>query len=286
MEKHICSRSARCISLQSAWFNQQRVSRQRSGRLHYLCRTHDRDTLLRSTAASLAYVISHVGRQHCTRRWQACKAQQQHKGAAGSQHVSISPSGPIWTALYSTFLAAGPALAEEGLKYDPGTGADVVKKVAGAAYVVLLAVFAVRLLSKRARSATEERITSTGKEENERPVDPSTQVITPLQALWAAVQAGGFAYLLFLFTSTVDGYFDGQQLPDQYTARNITITIRTIVRGLAYLCTFIFAANAVGLGALTVQLLVNPELDAEADAQQGAEDISDSRHEGSSGDAL
>ncbi len=68
------------------------------------------------------------------------------------------------------------------------------------------------------------------------------------------MQAGGFAYLLFLFTSTVDGYFDGQQLPDQYTARNITITIRTIVRGLAYLCTFIFAANAVGLsGEFTPQ---------------------------------
>lgn len=32
----------------------------------------------------------------------------------------------------------------------------MVKKVAGAAYVVLLAVFAVRLLSKRANSATEE----------------------------------------------------------------------------------------------------------------------------------
>ncbi len=38
--------------------------------------------------------------------------------------------------------------------------------------------------------------------------------------------------------------------------------------------------------ALTVQLLINPELDQEADAQQGAEEISDSRHGGSSGDAL
>lgn len=38
--------------------------------------------------------------------------------------------------------------------------------------------------------------------------------------------------------------------------------------------------------ALTMQLLINPELDPEADAQQGIEDISDSRHEGSSGDAL
>lgn len=62
------------------------------------------------------------------------------------------------------------------------------------------------------------------------------------------MQAGVCAYLLYLFSSNVDGYFEGQQLPDQYTARNITVTIRTIVRGLSYLITFLFAANAVGLG--------------------------------------
>ena len=61
------------------------------------------------------------------------------------------------------------------------------------------------------------------------------------------MQAGGFAYLLFLFSQGVDGYFEGQAIPEQYTAHNITVSIRTIVRGLSYLCTFIFAANAVGL---------------------------------------
>ena len=45
--------------------------------------------------------------------------------------------------------------------------------------------------------------------------------------------------------------FDRQAMPDQFTARNITVTVRTITRGLAYLATFIFGANAVGLsGAL------------------------------------
>ena len=63
----------------------------------------------------------------------------------------------------------------------------------------------------------------------------------------AAVQAGVFAYLLYLFSSNVDGYFERQPLPDQYTARNITVAISTIVRGLSYLITFIFGANAVGL---------------------------------------
>jgi len=63
----------------------------------------------------------------------------------------------------------------------------------------------------------------------------------------AAIRLGVFAYLLFLVSSNVDGYFEGQALPDQLTARNITITLRTVVRGLSYLMTFLLAANTVGL---------------------------------------
>ncbi|KAK9908155.1 hypothetical protein WJX75_003460 [Coccomyxa subellipsoidea] len=183
-------------------------------------------------------------------------------------------------------LAAGPALAEEGLKYDPGSGAEVVKKVAGAAYVVLLAVFAIRLLTKRAKSATGERLATAAKGEDERPPDPSIKRVTPLQSLWSAVQTGACAYGLYLFATNVDGYFEGQQLPDQYTARNITVTIRTIVRGLSYLITFIFAANAVGLGALTVDLVLNSEADTKEDLQEDLQDVSESGQEGSSGDAM
>ena len=56
-------------------------------------------------------------------------------------------------------------------------------------------------------------------------------------------------------------------LPNQLTARNITITVRTIVRGLSYLLTFLFAANTVGLTGeallswntqLTVRLMTPP----------------------------
>lgn len=45
----------------------------------------------------------------------------------------------------------------------------------------------------------------------------------------------------------MDGYFDGQEIPSQYTAHNITVTLRTVIRGLAYLLTFLFGANALGL---------------------------------------
>lgn len=63
----------------------------------------------------------------------------------------------------------------------------------------------------------------------------------------SAVKLGVLACLLFQLSSGVDGYFEGQPLPDQLTARNITITLRTVVRGLSYLMTFLFAANTVGL---------------------------------------
>ena len=63
----------------------------------------------------------------------------------------------------------------------------------------------------------------------------------------SALRLGGFACLLYLLSTNVDNYFEGQALPSQLTARNITITVRTIVRGLSYLLTFLFAANTIGL---------------------------------------
>ncbi len=54
-------------------------------------------------------------------------------------------------------------------------------------------------------------------------------------------------YLLFQLTQLVDGYFEAKALPEQYTARNIAVLVQTVVRGLAYLLTFIFGANALGL---------------------------------------
>ena len=62
-----------------------------------------------------------------------------------------------------------------------------------------------------------------------------------------AAQAGVICYLLFLLTQAVDGYFATKPLPEQYTAHNIAVLLQTVVRGLAYLLTFIFGANAVGL---------------------------------------
>jgi Protein of unknown function (DUF3082) len=62
-----------------------------------------------------------------------------------------------------------------------------------------------------------------------------------------ALQAAFFATVLYQLSANVDAFFDGQALPSGYTARNITISLRTIVQGLSYLITFIFAANFAGL---------------------------------------
>ena len=70
--------------------------------------------------------------------------------------------------------------------------------------------------------------------------------------------AGGFtglaiAFVLYGFTQTVVGALDSQPVPENYQARQISITVRTIVSGLAYLATFVYAANGTGLMALGAQ---------------------------------
>ena len=72
-------------------------------------------------------------------------------------------------------------------------------------------------------------------------------------------QAAVICYFLFMLSTNVDGYFEKQELPTQYTARNIAILVQTVVRGLAYLATFIFGANAVGLGLLGTAIVVAPD---------------------------
>jgi hypothetical protein len=86
------------------------------------------------------------------------------------------------------------------------------------------------------------------------------------------VQAGVICYVLYLGTTAVDGFVDKQPLPTGYTAHNIAVLVQTVVRGLAYLLTFIFGANCVGLGALGVQVLLFPDSVQEGAAPRRARD--------------
>ena len=146
-------------------------------------------------------------------------------------------------AAFPTFSAIATSSPAE---YDPTPGSEVLKNVAGAAYVVLIIIFAARLLRRRAATATSTRFASSPPPEvpvRRRAVARAT----PANAAWAAAQAGACAAALYAVCLGVDAFLEGRDLPDAYSARNIAVTLRTIGRGMAYLLTFIFGANAVGL---------------------------------------
>ena len=62
-----------------------------------------------------------------------------------------------------------------------------------------------------------------------------------------AAQAGVLCLLLYLLSTRLDSFFETQQLPSNFTARNITLTVRTIVQAVSYLFTFICGVNTLGL---------------------------------------
>lgn len=101
--------------------------------------------------------------------------------------------------------------------------------------------------------------------ELEEPVE-----VTPFEAFIGAVQALAIAAGLLFFATKVDSAVLSSPLPDQYTARNLAITVRTIIRGLVYLAAFIFAANGVGLAALTLKLVIFGD-DEEVVEEKGSE---------------
>ncbi|KAL3141484.1 hypothetical protein ABBQ32_005046 [Trebouxia sp. C0010 RCD-2024] len=161
--------------------------------------------------------------------------------------------------LYLSTLACVPASASatESITYTPGAGADVVKNVAGLAYVALLAFWLFKVVGRRVKRSTTERLANErDPDAEEELVDEDNKEVTAGAAALGAIQAAFFTYLLFLFSTNISKYFGGQDLPDQYTARNITVTIRTAVGGLAYLATFIFGANALGLAGQAPPVLL------------------------------
>ena len=57
----------------------------------------------------------------------------------------------------------------------------------------------------------------------------SLLVLTPARARSGAAQAAFIAAILYTLVTQLDGYFAAQALPSNYTARNITTAVRTIV---------------------------------------------------------
>ncbi|KAL0743591.1 hypothetical protein Bca4012_085104 [Brassica carinata] len=81
------------------------------------------------------------------------------------------------------------------------------------------------------------------------------------QAFLGAVSAGVIAVILYKFTTTIEAGLNRQTISDNFSVRQITVTVRTIINGICYLATFVFGINAVGLLLYSGQLVFNEESD-------------------------
>ncbi|KAA8526798.1 hypothetical protein F0562_008973 [Nyssa sinensis] len=132
-----------------------------------------------------------------------------------------------------------------------------------------ISVFLFRSLRRRAKRAKELKFRSSGAKKTLKeeaidslkamapaPVDAKSPP-SPVQALLGGLAAGVIALILYKFTTTIEASLNRQTLSDNFSVRQITITIRTIVNGLCYLATFVFGINSVGLILYSGQLAIN-----------------------------
>ncbi|GLT55661.1 hypothetical protein SLA2020_287620 [Shorea laevis] len=132
-----------------------------------------------------------------------------------------------------------------------------------------ITVFLFRSIRRRAKRAKELKFRSSGAEKSLKeealdslkamasaPIDAKSPT-SPVQALLGSLAAGVIALILYKFTTTIEAALNRQAISDNFSVRQITITIRTIVNGLCYLATFVFGINSIGLFLYSGQLAIN-----------------------------
>ncbi|KAK7244227.1 hypothetical protein RIF29_39046 [Crotalaria pallida] len=132
-----------------------------------------------------------------------------------------------------------------------------------------ISVFLFRSLRRRAQRSKDLQFRSTGakksiKEEaldslkamGSASIDPKGPP-SPGQAFLGAVSAGIISLILYKFATTIEASLNRQALSDNFSVRQITVTIRTIINGLTYLATFVFGLNSLGLFLYSGQLALN-----------------------------
>jgi len=158
--------------------------------------------------------------------------------------------------------AAAAEAAADLLTYNPSDGSQYFESVAGVMYVVLVVWFLTRTISRRVKKFTNEKISSGPTPSKKSSVimeSDQDKAVTPFGALTGAAIAFAISLLLYQLCVKVDDYFAHQPVSPQFTVQKLQIAIQTIVRGLVYLCTFTFAANAAGLVGLAGALIFNPD---------------------------
>ncbi|KAG5120296.1 hypothetical protein JHK82_034716 [Glycine max] len=129
-----------------------------------------------------------------------------------------------------------------------------------------VSVFLFRSLRRRAQRVKQSQFRSSGeksiKEEaldslkamGSASVKAKEDSASPVQALLGGISAGVIALILYKFATTIEAALNRQTISDNFSVRQITITIRTIVNGLTYLATFVFGLNSLGLFLYSGQL--------------------------------
>ncbi|KAL5715853.1 hypothetical protein ACHQM5_017617 [Ranunculus cassubicifolius] len=142
-----------------------------------------------------------------------------------------------------------------------------------------ISVFLFRAVRRRAKRAKELKYRSTGaksiKEEaldNLKALKLSTEdpgkPPSAIQALLGGIAAGVITLILYKFATTVEAGLNRQAISDNFSVRQITITIRTIINGICYLATFVFGINAVGLVLYSGQLALNSFMEGSTDNEE------------------
>ncbi|XP_021719261.1 uncharacterized protein LOC110686948 [Chenopodium quinoa] len=150
-----------------------------------------------------------------------------------------------------------------------------------------ITVFLFRSIRRRAKRAKELRMRASGAKSLKEEALDSLKAIgsvsiepksspSPVQAFLGAITAAVIAAILYKFTTTIEASLNRQTIPDNYSVRQITVTIRTIINGLCYLATFVFGFNALGLFLYSGKLTLDSLFGDTAGSDENITDVKDS----------
>lgn len=206
----------------------------------------------------------------------------------------------LWTVQLSEepTTATAPPPAEGPVELPPSTSSifatdDEPTPLQTATSVLLtgaITVFLFRSLRRRAKRAKDTKFRSSGEKKSltEEALESLKSITlspaaggksqpSPVQAFLGAIAAGAIAVILYKFTSTIESALNRQTIPDNYSVRQITITIRTIINGLCYLATFVFGINSLGLLLYSGQLAFNSLMEDSSSEGEASSISSDSK---------
>ncbi|KAH1218388.1 hypothetical protein GmHk_13G038783 [Glycine max] len=135
-----------------------------------------------------------------------------------------------------------------------------------------VSVFLFRSLRRRAQRVKQSQFRSSGEKSIKE------EALDSLKAMGSgSVKAKEdsaspvIALILYKFATTIEAGLNRQTISDNFSVRQITITIRTIVNGLTYLATFVFGLNSLGLflysGQLALKFIMGNSTEKETESK-------------------